>query len=146
MNTRHGKHFSSAETGALRDLGEHSHPHPKLGTVRGKLFLKQLLGLTSMEVSLGKMGPGAGLPFFHKHRAHEELYIIVGGRGQFQIDDQLLDVKEGSVIRVAPEGARIWRNHSTEDLYYICIQAAAGTVKGDATSDGVGVDRPVQWP
>ena len=26
-----------------------------------------------------------------------------------------------------------------------CIQAAAGTVRGDATSDGVGVDRPVEW-
>jgi uncharacterized cupin superfamily protein len=145
MNTIHGKNFSAAEAGSLCDLGQHSHPHPKLGAVRGKLFLKEVLGLTSMEVSLGKMAPGAALPFFHKHREHEELYIIVGGRGQFQIDDQVLDVKEGSVIRVAPDGARAWRNNSTGDLYYVCIQAAVGTVKGDATSDGVGVDRPVHW-
>jgi mannose-6-phosphate isomerase-like protein (cupin superfamily) len=145
MKAIHGKHFSIAETGSLRDLGQHSHPHPKLGPIRGKLFLRELLGLTSMEVSLGKMGPGAALPFFHKHREHEELYIIVGGRGQFQIDDQIFDVKEGSVIRVAPEGARTWRNNSTEDLFYICVQAAAGTVQGNVTSDGVGVDRPVQW-
>jgi len=138
MKAIHGKHFSAAEAGALRDWGQHSHPHPKLGAVRGKLFLKEILGLTSMEASLGKMGPGAALPFFHKHRQHEELYIIVGGRGQFQIDDQVLDVKEGSVLRVAPEAARTWRNNSTEDLYYICIQAAVGTVKGDATSDGAG--------
>jgi len=146
MKTIQGKHFRAAEIGALRELGQHAHPHPRLGPLRGKVFLQQLLGLTSMEASLGKMPPGAGLPFFHRHREHEELYIIVGGKGQFQIDDQILDVQEGSVLRVSPEATRTWRNNSTEDLTYICIQAAAGTVKGDATSDGMGVDRPVQWP
>jgi uncharacterized cupin superfamily protein len=146
MKTIQGIHFSAAEVGPWRDLGQHSHPHPKLGEVRGKLFLRKVLGLTSMEASLGRMGPGAGLPFLHRHREHEELYIFVGGKGQFQVDDQVIDVAEGTVIRVSPEGARTWRNNSTEDLYYICIQAAVGSVKGDATSDGIGVDRPVEWP
>jgi hypothetical protein len=113
MKATHGRHFSAAEAGPLRNLGQYSHPHPKLGAVRGKLFLKGVLGLTSMEVSLGKMGPGAGLPFFHRHREHEELYIIVGGRGQFQIDDQVLDVREGSVIRVAPGGTTRRRTSPT---------------------------------
>ena len=145
MNTTEGKNFSAADTGALRDLPQHSYRHPRAGEVRGKLFLKGVLGLTSMEVSLGVMPPGAGLPFLHKHREHEELYIFVGGKGQFQVDDRILDVTEGTVIRVAPEGARTWRNNSSEPLTYVCIQAAAGTVRGDATSDGVGVDRPVEW-
>lgn len=145
MKTRTGKNYSAAETGALRDLGQHAHPHPKLGPIPGKLFLKELLGLTGMEVSLGKMGPGASLPFFHRHREHEELYLFVGGKGQFYVDDDVIEVGEGSVVRVAPEGARTWRNNSTEPLYYICIQAAAGTVRGDATSDGMGVDKPVAW-
>lgn len=146
MKTIEGKHFCAAETGALRDLAQHSHSHPKLGAIRGKLFLRKVLGLTSMEASLGVMPPGGGLPFLHRHREHEELYLFVGGKGQFQVDGQVIDVTEGTVIRVAPEGARTWRNNSTEPLTYICIQAAAGTVRGDATSDGVGVDKPVEWP
>jgi mannose-6-phosphate isomerase-like protein (cupin superfamily) len=146
MKTIEGKNFCAAETGALRDLGQHSHVHPKLGAVRGKLFLKKVLGLTSMEASLGILPPGVGLPFLHRHREHEELYLFVGGKGQFQVDGQVIDVTEGTVIRVSPEGARTWRNNSAEPLYYICVQAAAGTVKGDATSDGAGVDRPVVWP
>jgi mannose-6-phosphate isomerase-like protein (cupin superfamily) len=146
VKTIEGKHFCAAETGALRDLGQHSHVHPKLGPVRGKLFLKKVLGLTSMEASLGILPPGVGLPFLHRHREHEELYLFVGGKGQFQVDGEVIDVSEGTVIRVAPEGARTWRNNSAEPLAYICVQAAAGTVKGDATSDGMAVDRPVEWP
>jgi hypothetical protein len=56
------------------------------------------------------------------------------------------DVREGTVIRVAPEGVRAWRNHSTEDLFYICIQAKAGSVEGGTTSDGQGAPGPVVWP
>jgi len=145
MKTTTGKQFAAADVGPWRDLDRHAHPHPKLGPIRGKVFLKEVLGLTSMEASLGKMGPGASLPFFHRHVEHEELYIFVGGRGQFYVDDDVIEVREGTVIRVSPEGARTSRNNSTEELYYICIQAAAGSVKGDATSDGRGVDKPVVW-
>jgi mannose-6-phosphate isomerase-like protein (cupin superfamily) len=145
VKTIEGKNFTAAETGALRDLGQHSHRHPRAGEVRGKLFLRKVLGLTSMEASLGVLPPGAGLPFLHRHREHEELYIFVGGQGQFQVDGRVIDVTEGTAIRVAPDGARSWRNNSTEPLYYLCVQAAAGTVRGDTTSDGVGVDGPVEW-
>lgn len=141
-----GKHFAAAEAGAWKDLGGLGFVHPKLGPVRGKVFLQRVLGLTSMEVSLNRLPAGAGLPFYHTHREHEELYVFVGGRGQFQVDDRTLDVREGSVIRVSPEGERTWRNNSTEDLYYIVVQARAGSITSDATADGVGVQRPVVWP
>jgi len=47
-----------------------------------------------------------------------------------------MDVKEGTVIRVAPEGVRTWRNDSSEDLYFIVIQAKAGSYSGKEISDG----------
>ncbi|HZE96167.1 MAG TPA: cupin domain-containing protein [Planctomycetota bacterium] len=146
METRTGKNFSAVDAGAWRDLAQHVYGHPKGGSFRGKLFLKELLGMTSMEVSLGRLPPGAGLPFLHRHQEHEEVYIFVGGRGQFQVDGEILEVHEGTVVRVAPDGARSWRNNSTGDLYYICVQATQGTMKGDTTRDGVGVDRPMTWP
>ncbi len=146
MKTIQGDHFTAADAGAWLELGQHGFTHPRAGDVRGKLFLKQPLGLTSMEASLGIMPPGAGLPFLHRHREHEELYIFVGGKGQFQVDGKTFDVREGSVVRVAPEGARSWRNNSTEPLTYICIQAAKGSVKGDMTSDGMAVKEPLVWP
>lgn len=141
-----GKHFAAAEAGAWTDLREQGFVHPKLGPVKGKLFLQKALGLTSMEVSLNLLPPGAGLPFYHRHREHEELYVFVGGRGQFQVDDQTLDVREGTVIRVSTEGERTWRNNSTENLYYVVVQARAASITADTTTDGVGVERPVVWP
>lgn len=141
-----GKNFAAAEAGPWKSLGEHGFVHSKLGAVKGKLFLQKTLGLTSMEVSLGILHPGAGLPFYHRHREHEELYLFVAGRGQFQVDDRTIDVREGTVIRVSPDGERTWRNNSTEILTYLVVQARAGTVAADATADGVGVERPVVWP
>ena len=146
METVKGANFAAVDAGRWLDLGQHGFVHPRLGNVRGKLFLKQPLGLTSMEASLGILPPGAGLPFLHRHREHEELYIFVGGKGQFQVDGKTFEVREGSVVRVAPEGARSWRNNSTEPLTYICIQAAMGTVKGDMTSDGMVVKESLVWP
>ncbi len=146
METMKGDHFASLEAGAWKDLAQHVLDHPKAGKVPGKLFLQGPLGMTSMEASLGVMPPGVGLPFLHRHREHEELYIFVGGKGQFQVDGKTFDVREGSVVYVAPEGARSWRNNSDGPLYYICIQAARGSIKGKVTSDGMPVKEALTWP
>lgn len=146
METIKGANFAAAEAGRWLDLGRHGFVHPRAGDVRGKLFLQKLLGMTSMEASLGILPPGSGLPFLHRHREHEELYIFVGGKGQFQVDGKTIDVREGTVVFVAPEGARSWRNNSDEPLTYVCIQAAKGTIKADATSDGAAVHQPLVWP
>lgn len=62
------------------------------------------------------------------------------------VDGELRDVREGSVIRVAPDGVRTWRNHSQEDLYYIVIQAMAASMSATAIEDGVMYQGMVMWP
>ncbi len=112
----------------------------------GKLFLKESLGLTGMELSLNKVPPGAQSPFLHRHVEHEELYLFVRGSGQFQVDGRVMDVREGSAVRVAPEGVRALRNTSaTEDLYFVCVQAKAGSLPGETISDGKRVHGPIVW-
>ncbi|HJW57712.1 MAG TPA: cupin domain-containing protein [Burkholderiaceae bacterium] len=143
-----GRNFSGAQVGALADLHRYQFFHP-LGKGRGfpgKLFLKEALGMNGMEVSLNKLPAGQSVPFYHQHKLHEELYIFLQGRGQFQVDDQVIDVREGTVIRVAPDGVRTWRNHSQEDLYYIVIQAMAGSMEATAIDDGMVCPEKVSWP
>lgn len=72
-----------------------------IGAFEGKQFVKDATGATSCEVSFGTLPSGASVPFFHSHRANEENYIILTGAGRFQVDDEVFDVAEGSVIRVA---------------------------------------------
>jgi uncharacterized cupin superfamily protein len=142
---KHGSNFCFAEAGEWKDLAQHMFNHPVMGKVPGKLFLKELLGMTGLEVSLGVVPPGRGTPFLHAHRENEELYIFVKGRGQLLVDGEVLDVREGSVVRVAPAGARAWRNNSAEDLCYIVIQAKAGTLKNATITDGMQVPGTPQW-
>lgn len=142
------KNFSSAQAGGFTELHHHQFHHP-LGKGRGwpgKLFLKEALELTGMEVSLNKLPPGQSVPFYHQHREHEELYVFLRGCGQFQVDDKVIEVREGSVIRVAPQGVRTWRNTSDEDLYYIVIQARAGSIGVNDIEDSIVLPRKVEWP
>lgn len=148
LETHDGKNFSAAQVGTLAGLDHYEFFHP-LGKGRGipgKLFLKEPLRMTGMEVSLNKLPAGQGVPFYHQHREHEELYIFLKGKGQFLVDGTVIEVREGSVIRIAPDGVRTWRNQSTEDLYYIVIQAKAGSLGANDVEDGVVAPDKVTWP
>ena len=140
------KNYSTFEIGALENIGQYSFSAKALpAAITGKKFLKEALALTGMEVSFNKFPPGAAMPFYHRHREHEELYLFLKGSGQFQIDGQMIDVKEGTAIRVAPAGVRAWRNHSDQDLYYVVIQAKVDSLPKGTIEDGVAVDQKVTW-
>jgi mannose-6-phosphate isomerase-like protein (cupin superfamily) len=114
--------------------------------VPGKFFLHPVLGLTGMEISINCLPARGKVPFYHTHRAHEELYLFIKGEGQFQVDGDVIDIREGTALRVAPAGERTWRNNSQQDLYYIVIQAPQGGLGASGTEDGVTVQRKVAWP
>jgi uncharacterized cupin superfamily protein len=121
---------------------------PAIGKeVPGKGFLLEALGLTGMEVSYSAIPPGKQTPFYHKHRKNEELYIVISGHGQMQVDGVVTDIGPGSAVRVAPEGSRALRCTGTDVLIYLVIQAEAGsyTTPGGIT-DGELVPGPVTWP
>ncbi|MFD0676725.1 MULTISPECIES: cupin domain-containing protein [unclassified Paenibacillus] len=113
---------------------------------KGKLFLKEPLGLTSMEVSLNQLPPGGEVPFYHKHKENEELYVFIRGQGQVQVDSDILEVTEGSSVRIAPQGVRTLRNTSeTEDLCFIVIQAKEHSLTQWVMTDGIILEEPVKW-
>jgi mannose-6-phosphate isomerase-like protein (cupin superfamily) len=112
----------------------------------GKVFLKELLGLTGMEISFGVLLPGAAMPFHHKHRENEEVYLFLQGCGQMLIDGEVLDVCEGTAVRITPAGVRTWRNTGDELLFFVVIQAKEGTLSQWTLSDGIGVPDAVGWP
>lgn len=138
--------YSVAHLGPWKGWERHEYFHPRLNRkIRGRVFLRKLLGLTGMEVSLNKLPARAEVPFYHAHRENEELYLFLQGRGQFQVDGQSFDVQEGSVVRVKTSGMRTWRNASDEDLYFACIQAKEGSLTADEVSDGIPGEAPVRW-
>ena len=114
-----GDKFAHASIGLLHEFG-------------GKQFVKEATGATSCEISFGILPSGTAVPFFHCHKANEENYIILSGSGKFQVDDNVFDIAEGSVIRVSTDCDRNLKCTSSEAMTYICIQAKEGS-HGDYT-------------
>ena len=112
---------------------------------RGKLFLRNLLGSAGLEMSLNAVPPGKIIPFLHRHRENDEVYVVVAGRGQFLVDGECIDVAEGSVLRLAPAAARAWRNNSDAPLYFLCIQYRADSVIEGGTADGQKAEGKPAW-
>ncbi len=142
-----GNAFKAVNVGQLKDLDAYSYTLPASSmTIDGKLFLNVLLGLTGSEISFNKLPPKTSMPFYHKHQAHEEVYIFLSGEGQFQIDEKVFPVKEGTVVRVNPEGERTWRNVSdSTDLTFLVIQSPAGQMEVATTEDGLPIEKRVSW-
>ncbi|MDE6437192.1 MAG: cupin domain-containing protein [Muribaculaceae bacterium] len=112
--------------------------HASVGSLHafeGKQFVKDATGATSCEISFGTLPSGASVPFFHSHRENEENYIILSGAGKFQVDADVFDVAEGSVIRVATHCDRNLNCTSAEPMTYICIQAKEGSLEGYTMTD-----------
>lgn len=101
----------------------------------GKEFVKDATGATSCEISFGSLEPGQAVPFFHSHRKNEENYIILSGKGRFQVDDEAFDIASGSVVRVATGADRNLKNTGDSPLAYICIQAVEGSLEGYTMTD-----------
>ncbi|MBO4995646.1 MAG: cupin domain-containing protein [Muribaculaceae bacterium] len=112
--------------------------HASVGTLHafeGKQFVKDAIGATSCEISFGTLPTGQAVPFFHSHKANEENYIILSGAGKFQVDGEVFDVAEGSVIRVATNCDRNLKCTSAAPMTYICIQAKEGSLGGYTMTD-----------
>ena len=103
----------------------------------GKAFVKEVMGTTSMEVSFGSLAEGQAVPFFHKHKQNEELYIVISGQGVFTLDGEDVEVEAGSIVRIAPSVSRYNRNTGKEPLVYICIQAKDGSLEQSVAEDAV---------
>ena len=72
--------------------------------VEGKIFLGKELGMIGAEASLQRIAAGEDAPFLHSHKTHEELYIIISGKGEYEVDGEKIALSEGSIIRVSPAG------------------------------------------
>ncbi len=92
-------------------------------TEHGKVFLHDALGLTGAEISVSVMPAGVAVPFKHVHKQNEEIYIFLTGTGIFTVDDVAIDIKPGTVIRVATGAKRGLENTGSDQMQYICIQA-----------------------
>ncbi len=69
-------------------------------------FGRKHLDSEHLGVSYFRYGAGFKGPFGHRHREQEEAYVVVSGSGRVKLDDEVVDLQQWDVIRVAPDVVR----------------------------------------
>jgi uncharacterized cupin superfamily protein len=69
-------------------------------------FARKALGVEGGGFSYQRYAPGYRAPVAHRHRTHEEVYVVVGGGGRVKIDDDVHPIREWDALRFAPGTAR----------------------------------------
>jgi mannose-6-phosphate isomerase-like protein (cupin superfamily) len=67
----------------------------------------------------------------HRHKTQEEIYFVASGTLQFKLEDEILDVPEGSVVRIAPS---VWRsvwNEGPDDAVLIMCSSRLENARDD---------------
>ncbi len=64
--------------------------------------------LDSQQLGISFFGYDAGFrsPVGHRHREQEEAYVVVAGSGRVKLGDEIHELRQWDVVRVAPPVAR----------------------------------------
>jgi mannose-6-phosphate isomerase-like protein (cupin superfamily) len=101
-------------------------------------FGRQHLDSRDLGVSLWRYAPGLRAPFSHRHGEQEEAYVVVSGSGRVRLDDEVRDLRQWDVLRVAPSTLRGFEA-GDDGLELIAV---GGPRPGDG--DGEPAEEP--WP
>jgi mannose-6-phosphate isomerase-like protein (cupin superfamily) len=67
---------------------------------------REQLDSEHLGVSYFRYDPGVRTPFGHRHRVQEEAYVVIAGSGRAKLDDEIVELGQWDVLRVAPRTAR----------------------------------------
>lgn len=75
-------------------------PHIEFRMARAALEMEKA------GVSYQRVAPNFRIPFGHKHKEQEEVYVCIGGGGRMKLEDEVVDVKQWDAVRVASDTMR----------------------------------------
>jgi quercetin dioxygenase-like cupin family protein len=101
-------------------------------------FGRKHLDSRDLGVSLFRYAPNLRSPMAHSHREQEEAYIVVAGSGRVLLDDEVQELRQWDVLRVAPEVVRAFEA-GPDGLDLVAVG-------GPRPEDGDGVMGPGNWP
>ncbi|HZT92656.1 MAG TPA: cupin domain-containing protein [Gaiellaceae bacterium] len=91
-------------------------------------FARGPLGLAGGGLSYQRYAPNVRAPTAHRHRAQEEVYVVVGGGGRVKLEDEVRELRQWDALRVAAGTARAFEA-GPEGLELVAIGFGEG---GDA--------------
>jgi mannose-6-phosphate isomerase-like protein (cupin superfamily) len=139
--------YEVLELGGLDDWRNHFGGFVPARSRDGRRVVDHELTMQYIGMTANALEPGEEAGYWHSHARIEELYIFLDGLGQMGLDDDLVEVRAGTVVRVGQGVWRTWRarSDSQTQLRWLCIRAggeALPHLPDDATRD---TDKPMPW-
>jgi uncharacterized cupin superfamily protein len=100
-------------------------------------FARKHLGSEHLGISYFRYEPGVRASMAHSHREQEEAYIVVSGSGRIRLDDEIHDLRQWDVVRIAPATVRAIEAGS-DGLELIAVGS-------DRPEGGDGIPAPSAW-
>jgi len=133
--------------GALDEWRDHYGGFRPASSRDGRRVVDHELAMQFIGLTANALEPGEEAGYWHAHARIEELYVFLEGQGQMGLDDELVDVGPGTVVRVGQDVWRTWRctPDSPTQLRWLCIRAG-GTELPELPDDSTRAeDRPSPW-
>ncbi len=90
--------------------------------------LRDELNLSAVGTSFVRLPKDKGYTYIHKHEYQEEVYIVLSGKGIIYLDESLIQLSKGDIIRVNPEVYRALK--ADKECELVCLVFGALPPKG----------------
>jgi quercetin dioxygenase-like cupin family protein len=83
-------------------------------------FARSSIDSEHLGVSYFAYPPATRVPIGHSHREQEEAYVVVSGSGRMRLDDEIIELNQWDLIRVAPSVVRGFES-GPDGIVYIAV-------------------------
>ena len=119
--------YTICEVGEAPDAFEGKYPG-EMRHLSGPLATDQL-ALTYRRMPPGTGGKGS---YGHRHKTQEEIYLVLSGRLEFKLEDEVVELGPLTAVRVAPQTARSVWNAGPEEALLVIASTRSEDPKADA--------------
>jgi mannose-6-phosphate isomerase-like protein (cupin superfamily) len=100
---------------------------------------RQYLDSEQLGVSYFHYAPGVRTPFGHSHDEQEEAYVVVAGSGRAKLGEEIVELRQWDVLRIAPSVMRAVEG-GPQGLEIIAIGSGLTEGEGGETSEDFWTD------
>jgi len=90
----------------LKDDVEDQAPNFGLGGKLEARMARVPLQLEQSGVSYQRLSPGFRLPFAHRHKNQEEVYVLISGSARAKVGDEIVELRPFDALRVHKDTTR----------------------------------------
>lgn len=139
--------YQVTRIGPLNDWREHFGGFDAARSRDGRRVVDHELTMQYIGMTANALVPGEQAGYWHTHARVEELYVFLDGRGQMGLDDDVVEVEAGTVVRVGQDVWRTWRARpdSPGELRWLCIRAGGEQLPHLPDDSRRDPDRPMPW-